>query len=162
MDIENKSTNPKTTHTCTQQGTDHQRMQVRAVGDKVLLYTVSIHRVRIYDPLRRGQNDNYFGFSLELTPLDLKYRWVRHMRAGDYHGSAGTTEERGILNVYESSSSSSAPYDLYSYRRWSSYRQTHTLLALNDGRVLRWDIRPLMVTILVFQEFTQNSPNDCK
>ena len=138
MDIEEKSTNPSTTHNRPHPGTGRQRMQVRVVGDKILLYTVSSHQIWIYDPVYRGGNFNYFGFSLEVTPLDLKYRWVRHVRAGDYYGGAGTTEERGILNVYESWSSGVVPYDLYSNLHWWENFQAHTLLALNDGRVLNW------------------------
>lgn len=138
MDIENKSTNPNTTHNRPHPGTGRQRMQVRVVGDKILLYTVSSHQIWIYDPAYRGGNTNFYGFSLEVTPLDLKYRWVRHVRANDYHGGGGTTEERGILNVHESWSGSVVPYDLYSYRGWWENLQAHTLLALNDGRVLNW------------------------
>lgn len=138
MDIEEKSTNPSTTHSRPHPGTGRQRMQVRVVGDKILLYTVSSHQIWIYDPAYRGGNVNYFGFSLEVTPLDLKYRWVRHVRAGDYYGGAGTTEERGVLNVYESWSNSVVPYDLYCNLHWWENLQAHTLLGLNDGRVLNW------------------------
>lgn len=138
MDIEEKSTNPSTTYTQPQPGIGRQRMQVRVVGDKILLYTVTSHQISIYDPMYRGGNILSFGFSLEVTPLDLKYRWVRHVRANDYYGGGGTTDERGVLRVYEATANGSVPYDLYSNLLWWDYLQAHTLLGLNDGRVLNW------------------------
>ena len=127
-----------TSHNRATPGTDRSRMQVRVVGDKVLLYTVSIWLNSIYDPEYRGGNVTYAGYSLEVTPLDMKYRWVRHSRENDAHGGAGTTAERGKLDIYATSSWSATPYDLYSYRGWWDKLQPHTLLALNDGRVLNW------------------------
>ena len=145
FDVTNKAPNVVTHYTLDSGGLNRKRMGCRVVGDCIKVMTNVAYQSWIYDPAYRGGSVTSLGFSLEIYPLEAipTYKWIRHSRANGVYGTgrnscALTADDRGYMDIYETSAWTLIPMDVFSQWGWWENLQQRTHIQFNDGRLLVW------------------------